>query len=255
MRSGSARCSPPRWWLGYSRCRPRGGRSSGVFGPRQPVVAGIAEYGRPRCRALAAQLPAVRSARPVPAGDLLTVQVPHGCRAADLEAGAEVLAAALEVRELRVSRDHDNARLASVLVVRLDPFAAKGPITWPAVGAEQMSLWQPVPAGVAETGEQVGVLLPERHLLLGGEPGASKSTALSLLVAGAALDPQVDLWLLDGKLVELATWARISRFSVGPDLCFARLPEGGRISPGSTTPWLITDSDQSGFHQLSAIPF
>ncbi|GAC1441353.1 MAG: hypothetical protein NVSMB55_08950 [Mycobacteriales bacterium] len=168
--------------------------------------------------ALAGQFPQVRSARPVPAGDLLTVLVPPGCKSADLEAGAEELAAALAVRELRVARDRANAQLASVLVVRRDPFQAPEPVTWPAVQAPSMSLWQPVPAGLDEAGEEVGVLLPERHVLLGGEPGAGKSAALSLLVAAAALDPAVDLWLLDGKLVELATWAGVARFSVGPDI-------------------------------------
>ena len=59
------------------------------------------------------------------------------------------------------------------------------------------------------------VLLPERNLLLGGEPGAGKSVALSLLVATAALDPECKLWLLDGKLVELATWSRCAEGSAG----------------------------------------
>jgi len=176
---------------------------------------GVRATGLP---ALGGKAPQVRSARQVPAGDLLTVAVPQGCRAADLESGAEALAAAMAVRELRVSRDRANAQLARVLVVRRDPFDVPEPAVWPTADAPAMSLWQPVPAGLDEAGEQVGVLLPERHLLLGGEPGAGKSAALSLLAAAAALDPQVDLWLLDGKLVELATWAGIARFSVGPDI-------------------------------------
>jgi S-DNA-T family DNA segregation ATPase FtsK/SpoIIIE len=61
----------------------------------------------------------------------------------------------------------------------------------------------------------VTVLLPERNLLLGGEPGAGKSVALSLLVATAALDPSCRLWLLDGKLVELATWSRCAEGKAG----------------------------------------
>lgn len=63
--------------------------------------------------------------------------------------------------------------------------------------------------------------LPEHNLLLGGEPGAGKSAALSLLTAAAALDPTVKLWLLDGKLVELATWAGCAEHSVGADLAEA----------------------------------
>ena len=52
----------------------------------------------------------------------------------------------------------------------------------------------------------------------GGEPGAGKSVALSLLVATAALDPDCKLWLLDGKLVELAAWSRCAEGSAGVDI-------------------------------------
>jgi len=55
------------------------------------------------------------------------------------------------------------------------------------------SLWQPISLGVDEDGNQVSIGLPERNLLLGGEPGAGKSVALSLFIAAAALDPSVTL--------------------------------------------------------------
>jgi hypothetical protein len=58
---------------------------------------------------------------------------------------------------------------------------------------------------VDEDGSEVTVTLPERNLLLGGEPGAGKSNVLQLLVAVGALDPLVRLTLFDPKLVELAT--------------------------------------------------
>ena len=57
----------------------------------------------------------------------------------------------------------------------------------------------------------------ERNVLIGGEPGAGKSVALSLLVAAAALDRAAKVWLLDGKLVELAVWAPVAERVVGPD--------------------------------------
>ena len=68
-------------------------------------------------------------------------------------------------------------------------------------------MWDPIPVGVDEDGQPVTLTLPERNVLLSGEPGSGKSTALSLLVATAALDPTVRLHLLDGKLVELTGWA------------------------------------------------
>jgi S-DNA-T family DNA segregation ATPase FtsK/SpoIIIE len=59
--------------------------------------------------------------------------------------------------------------------------------------------------------------LVERNVLIGGEPGAGKSAALSVVIAAAALDPEARVWLLDGKLVELAAWAPIAQRVVGPD--------------------------------------
>ena len=89
---------------------------------------------------------------------------------------------------------------------------------WPHRDAEALSLWEPIPVGVDELGETVTIALPERNVLLGGEPGAGKSAALSVLVATAALDPSVRLWLLDGKLVELSVWAPCAQRLAGPDI-------------------------------------
>jgi DNA segregation ATPase FtsK/SpoIIIE-like protein len=82
----------------------------------------------------------------------------------------------------------------------------------------RLSLWDPVPLGVDEQGETVSVRLAERNLLLGGEPGAGKSAALSMFIATAALDPTTRVWLLDGKLVELAAWGPCAERLVGPDV-------------------------------------
>jgi hypothetical protein len=160
----------------------------------------------------------VLRSRPVPAGDLLTVAVPYGSAVADLEAATGVLAAALHARDVRVSRDRANARHAQVLVLRSDPLGDVAPLAWPWLARERVSLWEPVPAALDETGHLVTVLLPERNLLVGGEPGGGKSVALSLIAAAAALDPEVHVWLLDGKRVELATWNPIARATVGPNV-------------------------------------
>jgi hypothetical protein len=162
--------------------------------------------------------PQVLRARPVPAGDLLDVLVPFGTAVADLEAGRDVLAAALHARDVTVARDPANARKARVLVARRDPLGDGLPLCWPHVDEQRLSVWEPIPVGVGDDGEAVTVNLIERNLLLGGEPGAGKSAALSLLIATAALDPDVTLWLLDGKRVELATWNGCARYTVGPDL-------------------------------------
>jgi hypothetical protein len=157
----------------------------------------------------------------VPAGDRLLVRLPAGSTTALLAEAAEQVAVILDVREVRVARDAERASLARVTVVRRDPLHGAPPLAWPWLEARRCSLWQPVPVGVDEDGHWVTITLPERHVLVGGEPGAGKSGAMALLLAAAALDPSVRLVLLDGKLVELACWAGLADRSVGPDLAEA----------------------------------
>src|SRR3954447_4411890 len=160
--------------------------------------------------------PGVWSVGHVPAGDVLRVRGRRGQSVADLEARGEHLAACLRARELRVLRDHRDAAQANVLVVRRDPFEGALPARWPAADLGELSLWESIPVGVDEQGDQVSVELVERNVLIGGEPGAGKSVAVSTVLAAGALDPDARIWLLDGKLVELAAWAPVAERVAGP---------------------------------------
>jgi hypothetical protein len=161
--------------------------------------------------------PRVLEVKRVAAGEALRVHVCRGQSVASLEARAAELAACLRVREVRVAGERGDAAVARVTLVRCDPFEDVAPLAWPDVDAEDRSLWDLIPLGIDEHGEPVHVGLVERNVLVGGEPGAGKSVALSLLVAAAALDPSARVWLLDGKLVELAAWAPVADRLVGPD--------------------------------------
>jgi hypothetical protein len=161
--------------------------------------------------------PRVLAVRPIAAGDVLRVRVCRGQSIATLEARAGELAACLRVREVRLQPERGDAALARVTLVRRDPFDVSAPLPWPDAGAVDRSLWEPIPLGVDEHGEPVQIGLVERNVLVGGEPGAGKSVALSLVVGAAALDPTARVWLLDGKLVELAAWAPVAEQLVGPD--------------------------------------
>jgi hypothetical protein len=154
----------------------------------------------------------------VPAGERMRVRVSRGSSLGAVDARAEQLAACLRLREIRVTRDADDASRGTVTLVRRDPLAGRLEVAWPHREAEALSLWSPIPIGVDELGGTVHVSLPERNVLLGGEPGAGKSAALSMLVATAALDPAAKLWLLDGKLVELSAWAPRAERLAGPDV-------------------------------------
>jgi hypothetical protein len=162
--------------------------------------------------------PAVLRVRETPAGYVLPVRVPAGTSVIELENAAEVTAATMGVADIRVTRDRGNASVAAVAVIYRDALAASGPITWALAEAASWSVWDPIPVGLDEDGNVVSVSLPEHNILLGGEPGAGKSAALSLLVGAAALDPTVTLWLFDGKRVELAAWELSALRMVGPDL-------------------------------------
>jgi hypothetical protein len=152
------------------------------------------------------------------AGEQLRVRLPAGAQVPDLENASERLAAFLGVREVRVTRDPANARYARVVVLRRDPLADPQPIPWPLVTADRCSLWHPIPVGEDEDGNQVEVLLPERNLLLGAEPGGGKSTVAQLLIATTALDASARLVLFDPKLVELSVWQGCAQQLVGPNV-------------------------------------
>ncbi|MFI0446017.1 FtsK/SpoIIIE domain-containing protein [Actinomadura sp. 6N118] len=158
------------------------------------------------------RIPRIRKARRVPGGDRLLVRVPRGSTVEELEAEAERVAAVLRVREVRVSRDMDRADLAHVDIVRRDPFANPAdpevsvPIRWPWAGGGQRSFGAAVPLGVDDMGDPVAVRFEGKNIVLGGEPEAGKSAALSLILAAAALDPYTQIWGWDAKRVELALW-------------------------------------------------
>ncbi|MHB8335360.1 MAG: FtsK/SpoIIIE domain-containing protein [Acidimicrobiales bacterium] len=153
-------------------------------------------------------------------GDRVDLVLWRGTSVDDLVKVEAVLAASLGVRQVRCVANAAKRNLVSLTITRDDPFNEQT-LRCPLLDVKQTCLWDAVPVGVNEEGEIVTLSLPERNVLLGGEPGAGKSVALSLLVAAAALDPEVDLWLFDGKVVELSAWSACARVFVGHDVQLA----------------------------------
>jgi DNA segregation ATPase FtsK/SpoIIIE, S-DNA-T family len=81
-----------------------------------------------------------------------------------------------------------------------------------------LSIWDPVHLGIDEHGKDVCVLLAERNLGIGGEPGSGKSVALNLITGHAALSLDCQLVLVDGKRVELGLWRACADTFVGPSI-------------------------------------
>ena len=80
------------------------------------------------------------------------------------------------------------------------------------------SMFDPVHLGQDEYGEPVYVNLAERNMLLGGEPGAGKSSGLNLITAHGALSHDCKLILVDGKQVELGMWRACADMFIGPSI-------------------------------------
>lgn len=161
--------------------------------------------------------PVVRQIEQVPAGIRLSLRLRIGTDINLLDRNAEAIAVALGARMVRMERDTAHADTVYLTIVVRDPFSTAVP-EWPLVAHERTDVWTPIPVGIDEHGSEVWLSLPERNVLLGGEPGAGKSGTLALLVAAVALDPSTELWLFDGKMVELAPWKPCARRFVGCDM-------------------------------------
>ena len=134
-----------------------------------------------------------------------------------------------------------------------------------AVVLGSLSIFDRVFLGLDEAGEPVNVVLAERNLLVGGEPGAGKSVALNLIVAHAALSLDCRLVLVDGKRVELGVWRKCADTFVGPsigqaigvlrdlqaemDTRYERLLATGRrkIAPGDGVPVILGVFDEVAY--------
>jgi DNA segregation ATPase FtsK/SpoIIIE, S-DNA-T family len=81
-----------------------------------------------------------------------------------------------------------------------------------------LSIYNPAYLGLDARGKRVHVTLPYRNILIGGEPGAGKSVAQGNFVAHAALCTDVDLILIDGKIVELLPYAPVAKEFVGNNM-------------------------------------
>ena len=163
------------------------------------------------------RLPIVKREMVIPAGARFLLQLPVGIHLAYLETRLGELTAALNARTVRVRPWRGGARFVELVVITKDPFArvVKSSLAESSQSGPG-SLWDAVDIGVGEDGRRVSVDLPEHNLLIGGEPGAGKSVALSCVVAAAALDPTCELTLLDPKEVELLPWRDVARRVVGP---------------------------------------
>ena len=84
-----------------------------------------------------------------------------------------------------------------------------------------LSVFDPVFLGIDEFGQAVYLNIIYRNILIGGEPGAGKSSLVNNFVAHFALATDCRLCLIDGKRVELGQWRHIADVFVGPNIYHA----------------------------------
>ncbi|WP_170223190.1 FtsK/SpoIIIE domain-containing protein [Nonomuraea turkmeniaca] len=78
-----------------------------------------------------------------------------------------------------------------------------------------VNVWtERVPLGRTVRGLPMGFHMAGRSWLVGGEPEAGKSVACNILLCFAALDPYVQLWLVDGKGVDLLDYEDLAHRAV-----------------------------------------
>lgn len=109
----------------------------------------------------------------------------------------------IEFEPIRHNKGRGYAR-----IIRRDPLASVTP--WPALTAERTNFLAPFPVSADMDGKLVYMDLREKNLLVGGIPGSGKSWFLHVLIATAALDPRMRIWIFDGKGgAELGVWEPI----------------------------------------------
>jgi DNA segregation ATPase FtsK/SpoIIIE-like protein len=194
---------------------------------RKSITIFVVDEERKRTRRLALlqamgeRAPQLCAVVRTPSAEELAVKVWPGGDIAELERHCAAIAAALRAQVVRVRADRRDAALASLVVVRTDRLEQVVEMHEATDVVRRVSLYQPVPLGLDQDGHVVSVELYGHHLPIGGEPGSGKSVTLSVLLAAAAFDPTVELWLFDAKTVELALWAPVATRFVGPEMPIA----------------------------------
>lgn len=147
-----------------------------------------------------------------------TVELPPGVTYRHAAKRRGELASAIGVDEVQVALDPVRGHHGRVLVwvADEDPMQGDAVASPLATRTTPVDLWTDrVFAGRDARGRAVEFSLVERSYLIGGEPGGGKSVASSNILAFAALDPQVQIYLADGKYgFDLAAWEPLAHHVV-----------------------------------------
>ena len=126
------------------------------------------------------------------------------------------LAVAYGAARVRVEQDETHAHHVTLLIdyrvgIGTIPYQPEfNPIGLP------LDPQRPLPIGLDDNGELVTIPLYGKHALIGGNPGAGKSVATRVLLAGLATSRNVSIVGIDPKRTELVLWrSRFDRLILG----------------------------------------
>jgi len=110
------------------------------------------------------------------------------------------IASGLDVAESQVyvTRDKQSERRHTLRVLDTDPLAEAAGRT-PLLDCKQRSIWRKAPFGLDQFGQKIAFCLMWVSLMIGAAPRRGKTFSGRQLALFAALDPWVDITLIDGK--------------------------------------------------------
>jgi hypothetical protein len=133
-------------------------------------------------------------------GSQVVVYLPYGGTFDAVVNAKTKIASGLDVAESQVyfTRDKQSERRHMLRVLDTDPLAEPAGRT-PLLDLKQRSIWRKVPFGLDQFGRKVAFCLMWTSMLIGAQPRRGKTFAGRQLALFAALDPYVDITIIDGK--------------------------------------------------------
>ena len=133
-------------------------------------------------------------------GSQVVVYLPFGGTFDAVVNAKAKIASGLDVLESQVYfiRDKQSERRHKLLVLDADPLSEPAGPT-PLLDCKQRSVWRKFPFGLDQFGRKVAFCLLWISLLIGAQPRRGKTFAGRLIALYCALDPYVDITLIDGK--------------------------------------------------------
>ena len=133
-------------------------------------------------------------------GSQVVVYLPYGGTFESVVNAKTKIASGLDVAESQVyfTRDKQSERRHTLRVLDTDPLAEPAGRT-PLLDCRQRSVWRKFPFGLDQFGRKITFCLLWISLLIGAQPRRGKTFAGRLIALYCALDPYVDITLIDGK--------------------------------------------------------